>query len=119
MSLYREYDIFILPTGPGEGIPRVLLEAMASGMPVVTTNVAGISSLITDRQNGVLLDESSPGAIADAVQLLLSSSPLRQQLIRQGYETARAHTLDRQAAAMMDIVSRVLALTLAREPKVA
>ena len=117
--LYRDYDIFVLPTGPGEGIPRVLLEAMAAGLPVITTNVAGISSLITDRQNGLLLDESSPHGVADAVRLLLNSSAIRQQLIRQGYETARAHTLDRQAAAMMDVVSRTLALRLAREPKVA
>ncbi len=48
MSLYRDYDIFVLPTRPGEGIPRVLLEAMAGGLPIVTTHVSGIASLITN-----------------------------------------------------------------------
>ena len=37
LPLYRQYDLFVLPTLPGEGIPRVLLEAMAAGVPIVTT----------------------------------------------------------------------------------
>jgi glycosyltransferase involved in cell wall biosynthesis len=116
MSLYREFDIFVLPTGPGEGIPRVLLEAMAAGVPVVTTRVAGITSLVTDRQNGLLVDEPSGEAVAAAVCTLVEQPELRQRIIRGGYETARAHTLDAQAASMMDIVARELGLTLARPP---
>ena len=50
IGLYRDYDLFVLPTRPGEGIPRVLMEAMANGTPVVTTNVSGIGSLVTHRR---------------------------------------------------------------------
>ena len=49
LPLYRDYDLFVLPTLPGEGIPRVLLEAMTAGVPIVTTRVAGIPSLIDAR----------------------------------------------------------------------
>jgi glycosyltransferase involved in cell wall biosynthesis len=105
MRLYREYDIFVLPTGPGEGVPRVLLEAMANGLPIVTTDVAGIASLIRDGDNGLLVDRDSPAAIVHAVRRIISTPDLRRRLIASGYETARAHTLERQAAEMMRIVS--------------
>jgi glycosyltransferase involved in cell wall biosynthesis len=119
MTMYREYDVFVLPTGPGEGIPRVLLEAMANGLPIVTTDVSGIGSLIVNGQNGVLLERASAEAIADAVQTLSQTPALRQRLIRHGYETARAHTVERQAAAMMTVAARELALPLRQRPRVA
>jgi glycosyltransferase involved in cell wall biosynthesis len=118
MTLYRGYDVFVLPTRPGEGIPRVLMEAMANGTPVVTTNVSGIGSLVTHRQNGLLIDEASAAAVAGAVNQLITQPDLRRTLIQGGYATARAHTLERQAAEMMRIVSAELPLTLAR-PRVA
>jgi glycosyltransferase involved in cell wall biosynthesis len=105
MPLYQQYDGFVLPTKPGEGIPRVLMEAMAGGLPVVTTNVAGIGSLIVHGENGLLVD-NSPAAIASAVESLIATPSLRQRLIQGGYDTVRAHTLDRQAAEMMAVVKR-------------
>jgi glycosyltransferase involved in cell wall biosynthesis len=132
MAAYRAYDIFVLPTGPGEGIPRVLLEAMAAGLPIVTTNVSGIAGLIIDRSNGLLVDShdardgasqggplASAASIAAAVRMLIDTPALRQAIIRGGYETARAHTLDVQAASMMAVVANELGLTLTRAPRVA
>jgi glycosyltransferase involved in cell wall biosynthesis len=118
LPLYREYDLFVLPTLPGEGIPRVLLEAMTAGVPVVTTRVAGIPGLVTDDVNGLLVDEPTPAAIADALARLLSDAGLRRRLIANGYETARAHTLEAQAARMMREVSSRLHVTL-RQPAAA
>lgn len=117
MPLYRDYDLFVLPTQPGEGIPRVLMEAMAAGLPVITTNVSGIGSLITHGDNGLLIAESSADAVADAVRTLMATPALRQRLIQGGYRTARAHTLERQAAEMMRVVQSNLQLTLASLPR--
>lgn len=119
MPLYRDYDIFVLPTQPGEGIPRVLMEAMAAGLPVVTTSVSGISSLIAHDVNGWLIAKSTADAVADAVRALMATPALRQRLIQGGYQTARAHTLERQAAEMMRAVQSNLRLTLASVPSVA
>ena len=113
---YRDYDLFVLPTLPGEGIPRVLLEAMAAGLPVITTRAGGIASLIAHERNGILLDESSAPAVSAAVARLVDSARLRQQVIRGGYETARAHTLEAQAARMMAVVSPWLATKLRDKP---
>jgi glycosyltransferase involved in cell wall biosynthesis len=107
MSLYRKYDLFVLPTRPGEGIPRVLLEAMAGGLPIVTTNVAGISSLIAHGENGLVNTGSTADVVVD-VERLIATPSLRQHLIREGYATARAHTLERQAVEMMIIVDEQL-----------
>jgi glycosyltransferase involved in cell wall biosynthesis len=112
MPLYREFDLFVLPTRPGEGIPRVLMEAMAGGLPVVTTDVAGIASLITDGENGLLVPEGSTPAIATALQKLITTPALRQLVIQGGYATARAHTLEQQASSMMRIVASECGLSL-------
>jgi phosphatidylinositol alpha-1,6-mannosyltransferase len=110
MTAYRDYDIFILPTQPGEGIPRVLLEAMANGLPIVTTDVSGITSLITHDVNGLLIPDASSASVAAAVQRLARDEALRRRVIQGGYVTARAHTLERQAADMMRIAGKELGL---------
>jgi glycosyltransferase involved in cell wall biosynthesis len=116
---YRAYDVFVLPTRPGEGIPRVLMEAMAAGLPVVTTNVAGIGSLVRHEQNGLLLADGDSGEVAAAVRRIVGDPALRRRLIEGGYATARAHTLERQAAEMMRIVGSELGLALAPAASVA
>jgi phosphatidylinositol alpha-1,6-mannosyltransferase len=118
ITAYRDYDLFVLPTRPGEGVPRVLLEAMANGLPVITTRVSGISSLVSHGQNGIVLDESSSGAVARAVRMVIDQAPLRREIIQGGYQTARAHTLERQAAEIMRVVSEQLRLPI-RAPRVA
>jgi glycosyltransferase involved in cell wall biosynthesis len=118
LPMYRNYDIFVLPTRPGEGIPRVLMEAMAAGMPVVTTNVAGITSLITDGVNGRLTGGSGR-EVADTLREVITNDAERRRLIAGGYETARAHTLERQAATMMAAVAAEFGLQLRQEPRLA
>jgi glycosyltransferase involved in cell wall biosynthesis len=113
LQRYAEYDAFILPTGPGEGVPRVLLEAMAAGLPIVTTSVAGIPSLITHEVNGLLV-EPAASSLAAAVERLLADPTLRHRLIANGYQTARRFTLEAQAERMMQSVSAQLRLTLKR-----
>jgi glycosyltransferase involved in cell wall biosynthesis len=117
LPMYAGYDLFVLPTLPGEGIPRVLLEAMSAGLPVVTTRVAGIPSLVTHEVNGLLVDQPAAEAVAGAMARLIGNAGLRQRLIANGYATARTHTLETQAARMMEIVSSSLQVTL-RHPVV-
>ena len=118
IAMYRKYDLFVLPTLPGEGVPRVLMEAMANGLPVITTRVSGIGSLITHARNGFLIDEPTAGAVARAVRVMIDDPAVRRDIIQGGYSTARAHTLERQAAQMMRIVSEQLRLPI-RAPGVA
>jgi len=112
LPMYARYDLFVLPTLPGEGIPRVLLEAMSAGLPVVTTRTAGIPGLVQHEVNGLLVDEPSSDAIARAVLTIVRDATLRRRLIANGYDTARAHTLRGQAARMASTLTRELRLPL-------
>ena len=112
LPLYRGYDVFVLPTLPGEGIPRVLLESMTAGVPVVTTRVAGIPSLITHEVNGLLVDAPTVAAVAGAISRVVYDAGLRRRLIANGYETARGFTLEAQAARILTEVSARLPVTL-------
>lgn len=112
LPLYRGYDVFVLPTLPGEGIPRVLLESMTSGTPIVTTRVAGIPSLIKHEVNGLLVDSPVPADVAAAIERIVRDASLRRRLIASGYDTARGFTLEGQAARMLADVSARLPVTL-------
>ena len=105
---YRGSDIFILPSVT-EGIPKVLFEAMASGVPIIATAVGGIPHVITDRANGLLVQPRSPAQIRDAVTRLLSDGDLRRSLIRNGYDTVRSHSLEATAGRVAEILREEVA----------
>lgn len=84
-SIYQRVAIFALPCivaadGDRDGIPNVLLEAMASGVPVVSTPVSGIPEVIRSEAEGLLVPPNSPAGLADAVDRLLSSPGLGERL---------------------------------------
>jgi glycosyltransferase involved in cell wall biosynthesis len=77
MSVLGEYDVLLLPTiYPGEGYPAVILEAFASGIPVVATSWKAIPELVEDGVTGLLVPPSSPERIADALDLLAGDDRL-------------------------------------------
>lgn len=85
-------DIFALPcvvtqSGDRDGIPVVLMEAMAAGLPVVSTSVSGIPELISDNHNGVLVRPRDAGDLAHALERLADSEALRARLGEQGRRT--------------------------------
>ena len=65
---------------------------MTAGLPVVTTRVAGIPSLVTDEVNGLLVDTPDADAVAGALARIVGDAALRQRLIARSYETARGLT---------------------------
>ena len=72
-------DIFVLPSAYREGIPRVLLEAAAMGLPIVTTNSPGCSEVVEDGVNGYLVPVRDAPALSQAILRLLEQRELRQR----------------------------------------
>jgi glycosyltransferase involved in cell wall biosynthesis len=93
---YGKSNLFILPSINGrEGVPKVILEAMARGLPVIATNVGGVATLVRDGENGLLIEPQSVEAIVQAVERVVEDSELRTRIISSGLEVARQNTLDR------------------------
>lgn len=80
-NILNGFDVFAL-SSLHEGVPMVLLEAMALGVPIVASHVGGIPEILEDRREAVLVPPNEPQALARAIGVLAESSGLRAQLIR-------------------------------------
>jgi glycosyltransferase involved in cell wall biosynthesis len=94
LSRMRGADLLVLPS-LSEGTPHVLVEARASGLPVIATAVGGIPTAVTDGVDGILVPPKDAQALADAMARVMTDGDLRRSLIRHGYVSARAQTVDR------------------------
>ncbi|MFP4451254.1 MAG: glycosyltransferase, partial [Rhodosalinus sp.] len=82
-------DIFVLPSF-AEGLPVVLMEALAAQCAVVTTRIAGIPELVRDGETGLIVPPGEAGALAEALGRLLDDAPLRQRLAEAGRAAVEA-----------------------------
>ena len=92
-SYYNSADVFVLPSinkdGKTEAFGVVLLEAMASGCPVIGSNVGGIPDIIIDGETGFLVPEQDPGMLAERILQILSDENLREQFRQNGLTRVR------------------------------
>lgn len=79
LDLFRRATLFVLPSY-GEGLPYVLLEAMAVGLPVITTPVGAIPEIIEDTHHGFLIQPGDYAALATRIIQLLEDGSLRQRM---------------------------------------
>ena len=86
--IYRRGDIFVSPTY-SEGFSNTILEAMASGLPVVSTRVVGVVDCLEDGRNSLLVEPRDAGALALAIGRLLDDAPLRRDLATRALDDVR------------------------------
>ena len=79
-AVLAAFDIFVLPSIRPDPFPTVVLEAMASGKPVVATAHGGAVEQILDRETGYLVSPTSPGEMVDALQTLISNPKQRERM---------------------------------------
>jgi glycosyltransferase involved in cell wall biosynthesis/GNAT superfamily N-acetyltransferase len=101
-ELYTAMDIFVLPSHR-EGFPRAAMEAAASGLPIVASDVRGCREVVENEVSGLLVPVLDPGALAKAIARLGNDPGLRQSMGRAGQTKALAEFDERL------VVSRVIA----------
>lgn len=106
LPIYRESDIFVLPTYL-EGVPRVILEAQASGLPVITTSVGGIPKAVRTGYDAILIPPGNPSKIAEEIRKIIRDHKYRQKLIENGLNTAHGFTLESETQRMLNKINEI------------
>jgi glycosyltransferase involved in cell wall biosynthesis len=88
---FKKSHIFVFPTEHGEGFPTVILEAMASGMPLITTAVAGLKDALEDGKQGLIIDSNPPKSeeISQKIIQLLGNKKYMKQISENNINEAK------------------------------
>ncbi|HUJ12285.1 MAG TPA: glycosyltransferase family 4 protein [Thermoanaerobaculia bacterium] len=79
-SVFAETDVFCLPTYYGEGVPKVLVEAAACGLPCVTTDWPGCRDVVVNGETGILVPARNAQQVAEALERLIADPDLRRRM---------------------------------------
>ncbi|MBM2833736.1 MAG: glycosyltransferase, partial [Candidatus Brocadiaceae bacterium] len=114
IELMKHTDVLIAPSvvsgdGDEEGIPVVLMEALAQGMPVLSTQHSGIPELVQDGESGFLVPERNVDALADKLELLIKHPEIWSGMGRAGREYVERHyDIDKLNDKLVKLYQRVL-----------
>jgi L-malate glycosyltransferase len=104
-QVYRENDIYVMSSAH-EGMSNAMLEAMASGLPIITTRCEGVDELIT--ANGIILEQADPMRIADAIKILANDPAMRQKMSLAARMKAESFTWSSVAEQYLNCYKEVL-----------
>lgn len=99
-------DIFVLPS-ISEGFPLVLLEAMSCGLPIIVSNIGGMSEIIQDNRNGFLVQVGDPEDIAEKALLLLKNEDLRKKFSGNNLAEVKKYTWENIVSQFEQIYKKV------------
>lgn len=111
-AFYRQLDAFVLPSVSTEGLPLVVLEAMAAGRPIVATRLAGTPEAVREGLDGLLVPAADSIALSEAMAQVATDPELRQRMGRNGRERIEAEfTVEHAARGVAGVYRRVLGTT--------
>jgi len=107
-DVFASVHLVVLPSTYGEGVPKVLIEAAASGRPVIATDIPGCREIVRHDVNGFLVPSHNPEALADAMGSLIADREKRQSFGQNGRKIAESDFDEHQVAASTIDVYREL-----------
>ncbi len=99
----KNINIFVIPSVK-EGMPYVLLEAMAEKIPVIATKVGGIPEIIKNGENGLLVEKENPQELADAIETLIGNQEFRKKLAEQAFQDIQKFQLSEMVSKYLRII---------------
>ena len=105
-SYLKESDIFILPS-KWEGLPISIIEAMAVGLPIIASDVGGVSDLIQSNQNGLLIKPQS-NQLIEAIKKLLGNDSIRKKYGENAKRTSLLFSVEKMAMRYLSLYKRTL-----------
>jgi glycosyltransferase involved in cell wall biosynthesis len=99
-AYFDDSDIFILPS-LSEGTPKVLLESLARGLPVVASEVSGVPDTIKDRERGLLFNSNDLNDLVGCILLMYEDKTLREYCQKNGILFAQSNTVEEQTYSML------------------
>jgi phosphatidylinositol alpha-mannosyltransferase len=116
-TFYQQADIFCAPSIGFESFGIVLLEAMAAGLPIVASNIAGYRTVLTDGQEGWLIPPEEPEALARALRQLLDQPQQRQTMGQQGRLTASRYSWEQIVDEILEVYRETIELKTRKRRK--
>jgi len=108
-DMYKKSDIYLLASrGDFEGFPRTLWEAMAHSLPIVSTPVGSIGSVLVDRYNAILSDPNCIDCLVSSIKELIIDANLRKIIINNAYSLASTNTIEKQSQYMFEMMERYI-----------
>jgi glycosyltransferase involved in cell wall biosynthesis len=103
LACFRRAGVFVYPSY-SEGMPMAVIEAMASGLPVIASRAGGLPDLVQDAVTGLLVDPGKPEQLAAALDQLIHDPALRQSMGEQGARlAAQRFDIEQHAARLVEI----------------
>lgn len=103
---YKDADIQII-TSKSEGIPRTILEGASFSIPLITTNVGGISTNITNEYNGLYIETENVDSLVSAILTIIGNDELRQKIIMNGFEMAQNMSIENMSVSIANEINKV------------
>jgi len=106
-NLLKKNDLYVL-SSKWEGLSISLIEALASGIPIVATNVGSNNEIIDNNKNGLLVDPCKPKFLAEAIYRVILNKKLREKFSRNGINKAKVFSIEKCSKGYLNVYSNLL-----------
>jgi len=106
-EILQVFDIYVQPSRR-EGMPLAVIEAMASKLPIIASDIGGISKLLDSGKAGVLVEKENPQALSEALVKMIENEELRNYYLDKAFQRAKAFSIDKIAGEYVSLYEKML-----------